>query len=413
MEKIASLNEILGVLPSYFFSNGSYILKKESLCPCGKGEKFKDCCLDKYEEILNKYNSSEHKLLERKDKIENYLNSKKVKNIPSFKLYKKSLEKKNVAFCLASNSNIPCSNEGIRYAHTLAESSVLKVLSENQKNLFTFNRYLNFPSDSLDDYFVSIKTKEASIVNTFCGKHDKKLFKEIENGNIYKSEPLQELQLALNAAALRVYGLILQIMLSQKMLVELEELWMEQRLHNDYAFYIKAFKKSIDFSNKLVSDIENNRTSDLFAFSLELKDKKLPFVFCECFDIEIEDKDILAFMNVFPSEGGTWITVSTYEEGKAFIELLRKYKNEEKINEILQIVVDNIASQSSNIYFKEDYIKSLTEEEKAILYYAFTMNGAERIAESIEEEYFSNYNDKKKWDLYFNTLIKNFEVRLI
>ena len=410
MEKIASLEEILGILPSYIFSKGNYNLKKESLCPCGKGEKFKDCCMNKCEEIFNKYNSSVHKLLERKTKIENYLNSRKVKKIPSFKLYEKSLVKKNVAFCLASSSKIPCSNEGIRYAHTLAESSVLKVLSENQNNLFTFNRYLNFPSDSLDDYFVSIKIKEASIVNAFCGKHDKKLFKEIENGNIYKSEPLQELQLALNAAALRVYGLILQILLLQKMLVELEELWIEQRLHNDYAFYIKDFKKSIEISNKLVSDIENNHTTDLFAFSLELKDKKLPFVLCECFDIEIEDNVIQAFMNVFPSEDGTWITVSTYEEGKAFIELLRKYKNEKKINEILQIVVDKIASQGSNVYFKEDYIKSLTEEEKAILYYAFTINGAERIAESLEEEYFNNYNDVAKWDLYFNTLIKNFEV---
>ncbi|WP_397539841.1 YecA family protein [Rummeliibacillus pycnus] len=410
MEKIASLEEILGVLPSYILSNGIYTVEEESLCPCGKGEKYKDCCLDKREEIFNIYNSSEHKQLERNAKIGNYLNSRKVKNIPSFKLYKKSLEKKNVAFCLASNSNTPCSNEGIRYAHTLAESSVLKVFSENQKNLFTFNRYLNFPSDSLDDYFVSIKTKEASIVNTFCGNHDKKLFKEIENGNIYKSEPLQELQLALNAAALRVYGLILQIMLSQKMLVELEELWIETGLHNDYASYIKELKKSIEISNKLVSDIENNHTSDLFAFSLELKGEKLPFVFCECFDIEIEDNVvILAFMNVFPSEGGTWITVSTYEEGKAFIELLRKYKNEKKINEILQIVVDQIGLQGSNIYFKEDYIKSLTEEEKAILYYAFTLNGAVRIAESLEEKYFSNYNDEAIWDLYFNTLIKNFK----
>ncbi|MGN4124190.1 hypothetical protein ACMGD3_04055 [Lysinibacillus sphaericus] len=61
-----------------------------------------------------------------------------------------------------------------------------------------------------------------------------------------------------------------------------------------------------------------------------MKDKKLPFVFCECVDIEIEDNVILAFLNVFPSEGGTWINVSTYDEGKAFIELLRKYKNEKK-----------------------------------------------------------------------------------
>lgn len=402
MEKIASLEEFLGILPSYLFYEDNLIIENESLCPCGKGEKYKECCFNKHVEICRIYSSSEQKFLEKNTIIENYLNSRTVKNIPSFKLYKKSLEKKNVAFCLASNSNIPCSNERIRYAHTLAESSVLKVLSENQKNLYTFNRYLNFPSDSLEDYFVSITTKEASIVNTFCDKHDKKLFKEIENGNIYKSEPLQELQLALNAAALRVYGLILQIMLQQKMLGELDELWFEQRLHITYAIYIEEFKKSIVVSNKLVSDIENSHTSDLFAFSLELKDKKLPFVLCECFDI---DNDILAFINVFPSEGGTWITVSTYEEGKAFIELLRNYKNEKKINEILQIVVDNIASQGSNIYFKENYIKSLTEEEKAILYYEFTKSGAERIAESLEEEYFSNYSNKAKRDLYFNTLI--------
>lgn len=36
------------------------------------------------------------------------------------------------------------------------------------------------------------------------------------------------------------------------------------------------------------------------------------------------------------------------------------------------------------------------------------MNGAERIAENIEEKYFSNNNDDAKRDLYFNTLIKKF-----
>ncbi|MGF9975493.1 YecA family protein [Viridibacillus arvi] len=407
MGEIVNLDEVLDVLPTYSISNGNYVLDLESLCPCGEGEKFKNCCLDKYKDMVNIYSSQGvDKILERQSKIENYLNTRKVKDIPSFKLYRKNLKKKNVAFCLASNSSISCSNDNIVYAHTLAESSVLKVLSENQKNLFTFNRYLNYPTDNLDDYIVSIKTKEASIVNTFCDEHDKKLFKELENGNIYKNEPLQNLQLALNAAALNVYGLILQIMLLQKMLRELNELWLEQELHDDYAFYIKELKKNIKVSNRLINDIEDNRKNNLSAFSIELKEKDLSFVFCEGCKIEFEGNSILAFVNVFPSENGTCITVSTYEEGKMFIEQLMRYKDEGKINEILQIIIENIASQGSNIYFKEEYIKSLTEEEKAILYYPYTLNGARRIAKDLEDKYFAEYSEEEKTTLYFNTLVK-------
>lgn len=105
---------------------------------------------------------------------------------------------------------------------------------------------------------MSKRNKGASVVNTFCGEHDKKLF--IENWNIYKNDPLQDLQLALNAAALNIYGLILQFMLLQKMLRELEGFWLEKELHNDYAFYINELKSSIEISNRLVSNIENNHT---------------------------------------------------------------------------------------------------------------------------------------------------------
>lgn len=130
------------------------------------------------------------------------------------------------------------------------------------------------------------------------------------------------------------------------------------------------------------------------TFSLELKDKKLPFVFCEGCKIDVEGNYILAFINVFPSECGTWIMVSTYEEEKVFVEKLKRYKNESKINEILQIIVKNIALQGTNIYFKEEYIKSLTVEEKAILYYPYTLNGARRIA--IDKKYLSNYTVEGK-----------------
>ncbi|PET28315.1 hypothetical protein CN518_24540 [Bacillus anthracis] len=412
MVKKNTVQEIYRAFPTFNFDEeyGGFVLDKESMCPCGKGRKFYDCCLGKYNSVREIYSKSEN-LIKGNEKIKKYLSNKRIKNIPSYKLYEKLLKKKNLSFCLAEKSKTLCSKDLIRYAHTISKSSILKVLSNNQQQLSTFNRYLSYPEDNLEAYFVFIKDNEASIVNTFCKKHDQILFKEIENENRYNGEPIQDLQLALNAAALSTYALVLQILFLQKLLKELEEFWMMQELYNEYAFFIKEFERSIYYSEKLVRDIESKNSNELYGFSVELKGIKLPFAFCEAcklgnFNISIKNK-FLAFINVFPTEESTWITVSTFEKvGDNFIKQLKKYSEEGKIKIIIRIIVDIIADQGSNIYFNSEYINGLNDHEKAVLYYFYAANGARRIAKDIDNKYLYNYSYFDKKNLYFNTITK-------
>ncbi|HDR7990818.1 hypothetical protein ACQ3VH_10475 [Bacillus pretiosus] len=415
IDPINTIEAICKTLPTFHFNEEyeQFVLDDESMCPCGKGRKFYDCCLSKYNSVREYYRNIE-KLIEGDKKIEQYLRNKRIKNIPGYKLYEKLLKKKNLTFCLAANSETPCSDNKIRYAHTIGKSSILKILNKNQKQLFTFNRYLSYPEDSLETYFVPIKDSEASIVNTFCKAHDQILFKDIENENRYTGEPIQDLQLALNAAALNTYAQILQILFLQKMLNELKEFWVIKELYSDYAFYIKELESSLYYSEKLVRDIEFENFGELYKFSIELKDRVLPFAFCEGCKLDSifgMNEKFLAFINVFPTENSTWITISTYEEsGEEFINLLKQYGNKKEFEKILKVISDIISSQGSNIYFNAEYINELNDHEKAILYYFYAANGARRIAKDINNRYLFDYNYFDKKNLYFNTITKQLSL---
>ncbi|TKI89153.1 hypothetical protein FC695_36465, partial [Bacillus cereus] len=71
IDPINTIEAICKTLPTFHFNEEyeQFVLDDESMCPCGKGRKFYDCCLSKYNSVREYYRNIE-KLIEGDKKIE-------------------------------------------------------------------------------------------------------------------------------------------------------------------------------------------------------------------------------------------------------------------------------------------------------------------------------------------------------
>ncbi|CKH82567.1 Uncharacterised protein [Streptococcus pneumoniae] len=349
-------------------------------------------------------------------KIENYIEKDKFEDNPSSKMYDSFLRKKKAAFCLAADSPKQCTSAKINYAHTLSKNPIISILSNRKtEKPITFNRFLNFPKVNIDEYFVSIKDDEASVVNTFCKHHDDELFKEIEKNKSYQGQYIQDLQFGLKAMALNVYTNILQILFLQKLLSECEELWLEPQVMRDYYRHLLNLRETYSFSKIIIDSIYNEE--DIFlTFNYTIPNFVAKFAYCQTHSInkDLENNSInelaLCMINIFPTkENTTQIILSISNKKSAYSRLFKQLESAKVNNDIKKIIRffgNIIADSGTNLYFEANYFSSLTEKEKAVLYYSFSKNGALRIANNLKKNFLYNMNKRELSDIYIKILFR-------
>ncbi|MEB9613187.1 hypothetical protein P4J23_24600 [Bacillus cereus] len=425
-EKVDNIINFINKLPEFhcFIVNGEFILQpmKEKKCPCGSNKKFTSCCLSKANKIENHYMQLKHSkgssfaIKELNRKIKNYIEKDKFEANPSSKMYDNFLRKKKAAFCLAADSPKQCTSSKINYAHTLSKNPIISILSNKKTTKpITFNRFLNSPKINIEEYFVSIKDDEASVVNTFCKHHDDELFKEIEKNKRYQGQYIQDLQFGLKAIALNVYTNILQILFLQKLLSECEELWLEPQAMKDYYNHLLDLRETHSFSKIIIDSIYNEKDI-LLTFNYTIPNYVAKFAYCQTHSInkDLENKSIdeltLCMINIFPTkENATQIILSVSNEKGAYSRLFKQLESAKVNNDIKKIIRffgNIIANSGTNLYFEANYFSSLTEKEKAVLYYSFSKNGAIRIANNLKNKFLDNMNERELADIYIKILFK-------
>ena len=414
---IKDLSKIEGVLNTFVIKT----LKENDFCVCGSNLTYSSCCQQKITDAFRKY----HQIFITRGEVDtnfeinkaigDYIEHKKKKKTPSNRVYNKSLEKKNIRFCLADNHYGAC-DDSIVYAHTISRNPILANLSSGTK-LITFDRHVSFPKPQISDYFEYISVEEASIVNTFCKIHDKELFKDIENSNAYTSHYLQDLQYALNCISVSVYTDILQIQHFQKMIKECPELWLENAIFSDYKNHIERLKDDYKTSQFIIESIKN-KTDVLTTFSFVLDNYSTNFAICEqklirknALGEEMDEPDFY-FLNIHPYINNSTLFILSSETHNlvsmdVFNQLDQMVRNN-RINEILSFFASIISENSSNVYFNSSYFNGLTESEKALIYFNFSNNGALRISNSIKSEFFANTSVEELEKMYKNILFKDY-----
>ncbi|NOW89768.1 hypothetical protein BCD91_001791 [Clostridium beijerinckii] len=398
-------------------------IEDSDLCICGSKLTYLSCCKEDISSTFEKYKQlftergENYTCSELNKAIGGYIEDNKSKKTPSNRVYHKSLEKKNVKFCLAKNHYGAC-DDSIVYAHTISRNPILTNLSVNNK-LVTFNRHISFPRESVNDYYDDeITVEKASIVNTFCKSHDKEVFKEIENSNHYRGNFIQDLEHALNCISIAVYTDVLQIQHFQTMLKECPELWIENRIFSDYKNHIERLKEDYNTAQLIIYSIKD-RKDVLKTFSFVLENYSVPFAICEqkllyidAFGNKINEPDFY-FFNIYPYiNNSTLFILSAINDKLSTTDIFDQLDNmviTNKEKEILSFFAECISENSSNIYFNSDFFNGLNEYEKALIYYYYSKNGALRISNSIEKKFLANKNVDDLKESYKKIIFKGFK----
>lgn len=230
-------------------------------------------------------------------------------------------------------------------------------------------------------------------MNTFCKVHDKELFKDIENSNHYKKDFIQDLQYALNCISVAVYTDVLQIQHFQTMLKECPELWIENLIFSDYKNHIERLRQDYNTSQLIIDSIKNKKDV-LTTFSFVLDNYSANFAICEqkllykdAHGKKINEPEF-CFLNIYPYiNNSTLFILSAVTHNLGTMNVFNQLNHmviSNKTNEVLSFFAAIISENSSNIYFNGTYFDSLSEWEKALIYYYYSKNGALRIANSIK-----------------------------
>lgn len=115
-------------------------------------------------------------------------------------------------------------------------------------------------------------------------------------------------------------------------------------------------------------------------------------------------------INIFPTkENATQIILSVSNEKGAYSRLFKQLESAKVNNDIKKIIRffgNIIANSGTNLYFEANYFSSLTEKEKAVLYYSFSKNGAIRIANNLKNKFLDTMNERELADIYIKILFK-------
>lgn len=214
---------------------------------------------------------------------------------------------------------------------------------------------------------------------------------------------------------MNVYTNILQILFLQKLLSECEELWLEPQAMKDYYNHLLDLRETHSFSKIIIDSIYNEKDI-LLTFNYTIPNYVAKFAYCQTHSInkDLENKSIdeltLCMINIFPTkENATQIILSVSNEKGAYSRLFKQLESAKVNNDIKKIIRffgNIIANSGTNLYFEANYFSSLTEKEKAVLYYSFSKNGAIRIANNLKNKFLDNMNERELADIYIKILFK-------
>lgn len=298
-------------------------------CPCGSSLKYKRCCLDREDEIVN---------LSKED---------------FGKLYKVMKEQSKIKNCLHPDIQ-NCSSKIIK-AHSIQNSKILKSISDNGKVFMPYPKnYEPFNKHSIWG------RKEATTFTGFCGYHDTTVFSPIENNTFNKSEKHCFLysyrSWALSYHRKREAVKLFQLLFRKKPSLIKKDAFMKTLYSNktavrDIEYYKRIFNKCIiknewNSFEHLVWELPLTikfAANGISAITHDLKGKELQSLL----NNNIRTKYII--FSIFPEENHTYCIFSwTKEDNSIYQNFIKQMKNLNQINQ-KKFLNNFIAMECENI----------------------------------------------------------------
>lgn len=327
INKILEYKCIYDKINMNFYNSGEKWMKirRNDLCPCGSGLKFKKCC----ETIEN---------------VEIKLNLRNIKNIKDSTKIKR---------CLYPD-HTKCS-EKIIDAHSIQNNKILKKISKNGEVYMPTNKKWGFIEGEMTKW----GRKEATTFNGFCGYHDNEVFKEIENNDFNYSKEHVFLY-TYRAFIFEYYKKIQNVEFHRKLITEYklptnspEQLFLKglklsvEDLKLEKEIFDKAIlEQNYDVLDGIILEINkwcNFACSGFWVLTKDIKNNQIQ---------NIEDKDIKlkhVFLSIFPENDKTYIILSwtkqnsnIFREYKKQLEALTEQERKNYINNIIPLEIENV-----------------------------------------------------------------------
>lgn len=382
-----------------FLDDYVYVPKDDKPCVCLSGKRYKNCCKKAIEKAL--------KIRKGKNIREELycLYYKKNKNLLSVKVEKNSINKKNISYCSAHKIFCNCDNDNYnRYSHTISQKNILKNLAgKDNCKVITFNDHkvidINYIKNNIKEYYCEVLLKDASVTVSFCKKHDRELFVDIETyGNTeYKHTDIENLEYSLKAVSFEVYKKVVLIRYMAQLINENKNVVYNDdatysQYFNDYYYTQKTLFNIYPLMLKILLEIKNLKEKKvkpkLKTIYFELPGNKVNF---SCSEIMYEWKSY-CFVNVINSKK-PYIIISYYDDDRyQEIEKLLKFKskfdslnsNQDSQIESLRDLIIRLIYGAENIYFNITAFNTLSNEEKIYLY-SLHRGGCYRNSLEVEE----------------------------
>lgn len=336
--------------------------KRNSKCPCGSGNKYKNCCYDK------------------------------MSNFNDLKLgvkVKKSFEESRVKKCYFLDDG-KCSEKIIK-AHSIQNNRILKKISENGCVISPGLDHKNFNIEKQGISMLNKGRKITSVFNGFCSYHDETIFHCIENENYDYGNKKQEFLFAFRAFIYELYKKENNVAWLNNLFndnITTDYFLLKEENSIDYAkrCYLKIFKEGIygkkyDGINSFSFVLDKEymlAVNSAFTPDFDLNGYRI-----NNFSLDVRETKIL-FLNIFPQENETCIIFSWFKEDEKSFKSFRKisnYKKEEKIkilNNIIITYIENFAlnpklwnnfSSQEQENFTTDFMNTIENiEDKDILF---------------------------------------------
>lgn len=275
-----------------------------------------------------------------------------------------------------------CSGEIVK-AHSIQKGKILSSIAESGEVISI--QKVEISKNNIQMVFSKVGINKFSTFTGFCQKHDKEIFKKIEDSDFIKSDE-QMLIYAFRCVA-KEY---LTKQESFNMNLKLNNGIRESRTDNLY-FDIQELKAFLQFMSKNIMENGSHKYNCLTHYCYTLNEN-YPIVCNSVFNLHIDDNYCpifsknelskieekpqnishtpLIMLNIFPENGKTYILVSHSLGMKNKFSFLKKlFKSNKKV--ITQYFSNILISNCENIAFSPSYIlNSFSENErKSILQY--------------------------------------------
>ncbi|NFN19471.1 SEC-C domain-containing protein [Clostridium botulinum] len=363
--------------PLFIQKNGIYLPKDDGKCICLSGKKYKDCCKQEVVIALNKENQ-QCDITELK---EIYYKAKK--KLLSYRVVNKAINKKNISYCSAEKVFGNCSDDKNVKSHTMSRGNVLTNLAGIKNgSVIAFNDHKVFEADKIKNeinlYYEYICLNNASLTVSFCKKHDKELFFNIETDghNEYKNSPIQNLEYALKAVTFDIYYKIENIQYMSLLIKETKKVLSSYKgekslLLQDYHITVKELFKLFPMMLMILQEIKDLKQNGIMP-KLKTTCFNLPMqkVNISCSEVIPEDKQYY-FINVINSSK-PYMIFSYYNDNKNsswIVNEKRKFDTSmDKIGYLYNFFLSFLVGNAQNIYINKNAFNKLNDMEKLLLY---------------------------------------------